>query len=127
MKQILATLAVLAMAAAVGCHAQVPPSPPPQVTATWSCASCTGATTYVVSVATISGSTCPAVTGTNYVQQGTTAAGVLTLTWTPAVDGVTICAIVQAQVGGLTGQPSAPSAPYAIPPYPGTPTAPAVN
>lgn len=120
------TFPILAVLLAGCAHPQQPVSPPAQVKATWTCATCSATSTYVLSVVYVAtGTACPAATG-NYVSVGTTAAGVMTLTFTPT-PGDDVCAVVQNILSGQTGPASAVSAPLTVPPYPGTPTAPGLN
>lgn len=126
-------LALLALVLAAGCHAQIPPSPPASVTATWTApAACTVSApcVYVISRAACS-STCPSTSGTAYTQVGTTAPNVTSFTDTNLTSG-SYGWIVQAQQGNpaATSQPSGISnggAPFAVTGPPGAPTAPSLT
>ena len=123
-------LALFALVLAEGCHAQIPPSPPASVTATWTApAACTVSApcVYVISRAACT-STCPSTSGTAYTQVGTTASNVTSFTDTNLTSG-SYGWIVQAQQGSpaATSQPSGISnggAPFAVTGPPGAPTAP---
>lgn len=122
--RILALLACCAACAPVACHTQVPPSPPPTVTLTWTapanCSSCT----YVISRTT--GTTACPTSGYTPLNQSSPASGT-TYTDSAPPTGVSVCYVAQAVLSGATGQPSAPSnsgTPLAVPLYPGTPGSP---
>jgi hypothetical protein len=130
-----ALLPLLAVLAALGCHAQIATSShsityswnQPQATADW-----TGCTTalpckYVVSTLKVSSTatTCPAATGSNYIPLNASApTSSLTLTETQDA-GSTVCGVVQTVQGAASSVASAPTtAPSTIP---GNPLAPALN
>jgi hypothetical protein len=113
----------------VGCHGQVPPTNH-TVTLTWQ-APATGCTTsapctYVLSRATVSGTTCPGTSGTTYTPLNQSNP-VSALTYTDSTaSGLTVCYIAQTMQGGAVSIPSnsalvtVPSNPLA--PALGTPT-----
>jgi hypothetical protein len=135
MKQMNRIFAIFALVVltAIGCKGQVPPSPSPTATVTWTASiSCTAAApcVYVISRAACT-STCPATSGTSYVQIGTTASNATTFTDSTLSAG-SWGWIVQAQQGTpvLTSQPSGISnggAPTVVTGPPAAPTAPNVT
>lgn len=111
----------LMILAVIGCHSQVPPSPPPTVNVSWTAAVPCTACTYVISRCTVtSGATCPSYTPLN---QSAPASGTSYTDATPPT-GVSVLYVVQAVQGTITGQPSPASNLLAVPVYPGTPGAP---
>lgn len=121
---IFALLALVVVGCAHPGVTQVPPSPPPTVTLTWTapagCSSCT----YVIS-RTTAATTCPQ-SGYTPLNQSSPASGT-TYTDSAPPTGVSVCYLAQAVLVGLTGQPSAPSnggTSLAVPVYPGTPGSP---
>jgi hypothetical protein len=118
--------AVLALSLTVGCHAQLPASPAPAVSLSWTApATCTTALpcTYAISRATTTTGSCPATTGTLYTLVGTSASQATTLVDTAPPPGTTSCYIAQTQQASLVSTPSN-SVLIAIP---ALPTAPALN
>jgi hypothetical protein len=123
MKKILAVV-IFAIASVAGCRGQIPPTVHTlTITVTNSpCAPGTPASTcgYVFSEAIISGSTCPATSGTSYspVNQSTPVGQPLTgnaIFVDNTVAGKTVCAIAQAVSGGAVSQPSTAIGPFAVP------------
>jgi hypothetical protein len=121
-----AVLSFLALAITAGCHAQVPPSPPPTVTVNWpASASCTTtnlACGYVVSRCTVTTSTTCSGTYTP-LNQATPATGTTYIDSTPPT-GVSVVYVVQTIQSSLIGQASPPSNSVPVPIYPGTPGTP---
>lgn len=125
--------ASLFLFAALGCHAQVTPTPQKNVDLSWTAPvqpACTTAApcTYDVSRITLAAgtSTCPApnVTTPNYtpLNSANPVSGT-TYTDTSAV-GLTTCFIVQTVQGGQVGQPSNTAGPFVVPSLPGIPGVP---
>lgn len=133
MKSIIA-ITFLALAA-IGCHAQIPPTPSPTAQVTWtastSCTTSTPCSAYVISRAPCTTSACPATTGTTYVQVGTVSGTTTTFTDSSLSSGQ-FGWIVQAQQGTPTetSQPSGISnggVPLVVTGPPNAPTAPTVT
>lgn len=117
--------ALLPFVLALGCHAQIPASPAPSVSLTWTApTTCTAAQpcVYAISRAITTG-TCPPTTGTAYTVAGTSTSQATAYTDTVPPQGATVCYIAQTQQGTLT---SAPSNSVTIV-VPALPTAPALN
>jgi hypothetical protein len=126
-------ISIVALASAIGCHGQLPPSPPPTAVLTWTASpSCTSSApcVYVISRATVTGSTCPATTGTAYTLVITTPANALTAVDGTVPTGTLNCWIAQAQTQTtpvLTSVPSGASnggVPFALPALPLAPGSP---
>lgn len=126
-------IALLALGAmAVGCHSQVPPSPAPSVSLTWtastSCVSGQPACTYVVSRAIVTGNSCPATTGTTYTPLNQSAPATGT-NYSDASPGALNCYVAQTVQNGATSVASAasnsgvPLAVAQVPTAPGSPAA----
>lgn len=113
---------VMACLFITGCPAQVPPSPPPTVSVTWTAGNPCNSCTYVVSrcTAAAGATSCPSYTPLN--QAAPVAATSYTDSTPPT--GVSVLYIIQEVQGGMTGQPSPPSNLIAISVYPGTPGTP---
>lgn len=121
---IFALLALVVVGCAHPGVTQVPPSPPPTVTLTWTAPSGCSSCTYVISRTT--GTTSCPTSGYTPLNQSSPASGT-TYTDSAPPTGVSVCYLAQAVLVGLTGQPSAPSnggTPLAVPVYPGTPGSP---
>ena len=132
MKRIFATLAVFAIAAsATSCKSQLPPSPVPAVSLTWTApVACTAAApcVYAVSRAPAVSGACSGTAGTFYTLVGTSASQAASYTDTTAAGG-SFCWIVQTQQGTpvLTSVPSGITnngVPLAVPSVPAAPGAP---
>jgi hypothetical protein len=143
MKKLTSLFAILALALAAGCHAQVPqPTAAPVISLTWTAASTCGgsnpACTYVVSRATCpTATTCPANTSGNTAFTALNAtAPVSGLTYTDSTPpagalviytATTVQAFSGCPTGGCISQPSGPSnsgTPLSVPPSPTAPAAP---
>lgn len=128
MKKLFA-LSLLALGLTAGCHAQVPPSPPPTVALTWTApAACTTAApcVFAISRTAIAAGGCPtpSTTGTqNYALIGTTASNATTFTDANASAGNIGCYIAQTQQGTptLTSVPSNVAS-VTVPNLPAAPT-----
>jgi hypothetical protein len=134
---------ILAAFLAVGCHAQLPPSPGYNTTWTvtipspsngWlGCGTGQPTCTLVISTLVVpSGTTtCPASTGSNYVPQQTATTGVAAPTWVQAnTTGTSQCAVaqlVQTQAGQTLPSISAASPPSNAVVSPALPLAPNVS
>ena len=127
MKKLFSLAAAIVFVSA-GCHGQVPPSPAPTVTITWTAPStCSSGSScaYVASRCTVvaPATTCPSYTPLN----STAPVSALTFTDTTPPTGVSVLYVVQTVQGGLTGVASGPSnggTPLPVPIYPGTPGSP---
>lgn len=121
---------LLLIVVAFGCKsgAQIPPTSH-SVTLTWT-GPCTAGQTasqcgYVISSAVISGSSCPATTGTNYTPIQSQSAPLTATTYTDtSVTGKTVCYVAQTIEGGAVSNPSNTAGPFTVP---ANPTAPALN
>jgi hypothetical protein len=117
---------LFAFGMAFGClsacsHAQVPPTHHSVTLSGTAPAGCTGCT-YVFSRATITGSACPATTGTSYtpLNQASPAAAV-SFTDTTA-SGSTACYVAQTLQAGAVSVPSNVAGPFTVPADPAAPS-----
>lgn len=121
---------LLLIVVAFGCKsgAQIPPTSH-SVTLTWT-GPCTAGQTasqcgYVISSAVISGSSCPATTGTNYTPIQSQASPLTATTYTDtSVTGKTVCYVAQTVAGSAVSGPSNVAGPFVVP---ANPTAPALS
>lgn len=116
--------ALLPFVLALGCHAQIPASPAPSVSLTWTApTTCTAAQpcVYAISRAITTG-TCPPTTGTAYTVAGTSTSQATSYVDMAPPQG-SVCYIAQTQQGAMTSVPSN-SVLVAVP---SVPTAPNLN
>ena len=131
MERIFATLAILALALAVGCHAQVPPASPgynvnltataPVATGNW--AGCTASAPCTYAVYRAAGATCPVTTSTAWSEITNPASRPSTPAFTDTTaTGLTACYDMETVQSGQNSAPSNVAGPVIVPGIPLAPT-----
>jgi hypothetical protein len=113
-----------------GCHGQVPPTNH-TVSLTWTAPSASGGwagctvaapCTYVISRVTVTGSSCPSTTGTNYTPINQSNPATTTSLTDSSASGLTVCYIAQTLQGSAVSNPSNTAGPLTVPPNPLAPS-----
>jgi len=118
--------------AALGCHAQVPPSnhtvqlswTVPQATGSWAGCTTTNPCSYVVSRATVASGTtsCPGTTGTGYTPLNQSSPATDTSFTDTGASGTTACYVAQTIQGSAVSLASNAAGPLVVPANPLAPT-----
>lgn len=131
MKRIFATLTILALALAAGCHAQVPPASPgynvnltataPVPTGNW--AGCTASAPCTYAVYRAAGATCPVTSSTAWSEITNAASRPSTPAFTDTTaTGLTACYDMETVQSGQNSAPSNVAGPVIVPGIPLAPT-----